>query len=176
MRLVVFGWGNVSRGDDGLGPLLLARIAEANWADASLIEDFQLQLEHALDLQGADLALFLDAGKDTPTPFAFTEIHARHGMTHTSHALAPEAVLGVYEKTLGRSPPTSFLLCVRGESFELGDGLSAEGAARLESAWAFLEALDRRRDVQSWRARISADRREKNKNPGVPQSPVGGKS
>ena len=27
MRLVVFGWGNESRGDDGLGPLLLARIA-----------------------------------------------------------------------------------------------------------------------------------------------------
>ena len=25
VKLVVFGWGNVSRGDDGLGPLLLAR-------------------------------------------------------------------------------------------------------------------------------------------------------
>ena len=31
MHLVIFGWGNVSRGDDGLGPLLLARIAEAGW-------------------------------------------------------------------------------------------------------------------------------------------------
>ena len=69
MKLVVFGWGNVSRGDDGLGPLLLARIAEAGWAESTLIEDFQLQLEHALDLQGADLALFLDAGKGTPAPF-----------------------------------------------------------------------------------------------------------
>ncbi|MDI9848690.1 hydrogenase maturation protease [Rhodoblastus sp. 17X3] len=153
MKLVVFGWGNVSRGDDGLGPLLLARIAEARWADASLIEDFQLQLEHALDLQGADLALFLDAGKNTPAPFAFTEIHARHGMTHTSHALAPEAVLGVYEKTMGGRPPPSFLLCVRGESFDLGEGLSAAGAARLEQSWAFLEALERARGPLEWRAR-----------------------
>jgi hydrogenase maturation protease len=173
VKLVVFGWGNVARGDDGLGPLLLARIAEARWADATLIEDFQLQLEHALDLQGADLALFLDAGKDTPAPFAFTEIHARHGMTHTSHALAPEAVLGVYEKTLGGSPPPSFLLCVSGESFELGEGLSAEGAARLEAAWAFLEALDRKWDPQTWRTRPSAGSHEK--NPAIPQSPAWGK-
>jgi hydrogenase maturation protease len=151
VRLVVFGWGNVSRGDDGLGPLLLARIAEAGWPDANLIEDFQLQLEHALDLQGADLALFLDAGKDTPAPFAFTEIHARHGMTHTSHALAPEAVLGVYEKTLGGRPPPSFLLCVRGKSFELGEGLSEEAAARLETAWAFLQRLRSAPSPESWR-------------------------
>jgi hydrogenase maturation protease len=152
VRLVVFGWGNVARGDDGLGPLLLGRVVEARWPDATLIEDFQLQLEHALDLQGADLVLFLDAGKDTPAPFAFTEIHARHGMTHTSHALAPEAVLSVYEKTLGGSPPPSFLLCVRGESFELGRGLSSEGAARLEAAWAFLQRLRSTPSPESWRA------------------------
>jgi hydrogenase maturation protease len=153
---VVFGWGNVSRGDDGLGPLLLARIAEAGWTDAILIEDFQLQLEHALDLQGAELALFLDAGKETPAPFAFSEIFPRAGMTHTSHALAPESVLGVYEKTLGGSPPPSFLLCVRGESFELGEGLSAEGAARLEQSWVFLEGLERARDPEAWRSRALA--------------------
>jgi hydrogenase maturation protease len=156
VRLVVFGWGNVARGDDGLGPLLLARIAEARWRDATLIEDFQLQLEHALDLQGADLALFLDAGKNTPAPFAFNEIFPRAGMTHTSHALAPEAVLGVYETTLGREPPPSFLLCVRGESFELGEGLSAEGAERLEQSWAFLEELERAREMEDWRSHASA--------------------
>ena len=152
MKLVVFGWGNVSRGDDGLGPLLLARIAEAGWAESTLIEDFQLQLEHALDLQGADLALFLDAGKGTPAPFAFTEIFARAGMTHTSHALAPESVLGVYEKTLGRNPTPSFLLCVRGESFGLGEGLSAEGAAGLEAAWIFLQGLHKAPSPENWRA------------------------
>ena len=94
MHLVIFGWGNVSRGDDGLGPLLLARIAEAGWENATLIEDFQLQIEHALDLQGADLALFIDAGKDTPAPFSFREIFPQDGMTHTTHALPPELCAG----------------------------------------------------------------------------------
>lgn len=155
MKLVVFGWGNLSRGDDGIGPLLLARLAQAQWPDASLIEDYQLQLEHALDLQGADLALFLDAGRDTLAPYAFSEIFARPGLTHTSHALAPESVLAVFEKTLGLTPPPSFLLCVRGESFDLGAGLSAQGATRLEQAWAFLAQLESARNPAAWRARLT---------------------
>ena len=152
MHLVVFGWGNLSRGDDGVGPLLLARIEQAGWPDAILIEDFQLQLEHALDLQGAELALFLDAGSGTPAPFHFREIFAQKGMTHTSHALSPESVLAVYAQVTGQPPPPSFLLCLRGESFELGEGLSAAATTRQEEAWAFLQQLERQRTAADWRA------------------------
>jgi len=141
VKRVVFGWGNVARGDDALGPLLLERIAQADWPDTILIEDYQLQLEHALDLQGADQALFIDAGRNTPAPFHFSKIGPRPGLAHTSHALAPESVLAVYEQTLGLKAPPSRLLCVRGERFELGEGLSAQGAARLEAAWAFLQKV-----------------------------------
>ena len=137
MRLVVFGWGNDARGDDGLGPLLLGRVARAGWPDVTVIEDFQLQIEHALDLDGAEAALFLDAGRDTPAPFTFTEITRGADASHTTHALAPEAVLDVYARSLGRTPPPSFMLCMRGERFELGEGLSAEASERLEGAWGF---------------------------------------
>jgi hydrogenase maturation protease len=152
MQLVVFGWGNVSRGDDGIGPLLLSRIEQAGWDDAILIEDYQLQLEHALDLDGADLALFIDAGTGTPAPFSFREIFPRQGMTHTSHALAPESVLAVFFQVTGKTPPPAFLLCVLGENFELGAGLSLEGAARLEMAWDFLQSLRQGQAPDSWRA------------------------
>jgi hydrogenase maturation protease len=151
LRLVIFGWGNDARGDDGLGPLLLARVAGAGWADVTMIEDFQLQIEHALDLDGADAALFLDAGKDTPAPFFFAEVLPRRGETFTTHAIAPEAVLEVYARTLGKIPPPSFTLCVRGERFELGEGLSAEAAERLETAWVFLQALMGERTLEAWR-------------------------
>ena len=151
MRLVVFGWGNDARGDDGLGPLLLARVARAAWPDVTTIEDFQLQIEHALDLDGAEAALFVDAGRDTPAPFAFAEIGPERGETHTTHALAPEAVLDVYARSLRRPPPPAFTLSMRGESFELGDGLSPEAADRLEVAWDFLQGLMRERSVEDWR-------------------------
>ena len=163
MRLAVFGWGNDARGDDGLGPLLLARVTGAGWSDVTTIEDFQLQIEHALDLDGAEMALFLDAGKDTPDPFAFREVEARRDQSHTTHALSPEALLDVYARSLGRAPPPSFVLCVRGERFELGEPLSAEAAERLEAAWVFVEALMRERTAASWRR--AADRRGRGGRP-----------
>jgi hydrogenase maturation protease len=159
VRLVAFGWGNDARGDDGLGPLLLGRVAGARWPDVATIEDFQLQIEHALDLDGAEMALFLDAGRGTPDPFSFREIEARRDASHTTHALSPEAVLDVYARSLGRAPPPSFMLAVRGESFELGESLSAEAAARLEAAWAFVEALMREPTVEGWR-RVARDHAE----------------
>jgi len=151
VRLVVFGWGNDARGDDGLGPMLLDRVAREDFPDVTTIEDFQLQIEHALDLEDADMALFLDAGKDTPAPFAFTEIEARRDASHTTHALSPEAVLHVYALALGRAPPPAFLLCLRGERFELGDGLSAPARDRLEKAWEFVTDLMRLRSPEAWR-------------------------
>ncbi len=151
MRIVVFGWGNDARGDDGLGPLLLARVGRENLPDVATIEDFQLQIEHALDLEGADLALFLDAGKETPAPFAFAEIFAKRDSSPLTHALSPEAVLDVFARTLERTPPPAFVLCVRGERFELGDCLSAEARERLEQAWAFLRRILIEPAPESWR-------------------------
>ena len=83
----------------------------------------------------------------------------RHGETFTTHALAPEAVLDVYARTLAKTPPPSFALCVRGERFELGEGLSAEASERLEAAWGFLQGLMRERTVEAWRHAVRADAR-----------------
>jgi len=159
VRLVVFGWGNDARGYDGLGPLLLARVARAAWPDVTTVEDFQLQIEHALDLDGAEAALFVDAGKDTPAPFSFIEIGPERGDSHTTHALAPEAVLDVYARSLRRPPPPAFTLSVRGERFELGEGLSAEARERLEAAWAFVQGLMGERSVEDWRRKAGASAR-----------------
>jgi len=77
--VVIFAVGNPSRGDDAIGPECCARLEQwlANEGLAErfeLIEDFQLQIEHALDLQGRQLALFIDAGARTPGPFTFRRI------------------------------------------------------------------------------------------------------
>ena len=73
MSVVVFAVGNPSRGDDALGPLLMDWLAEQARPGVHLVSDFQLQIEHALDLEGHQLALFIDAGTGTPAPFEFRE-------------------------------------------------------------------------------------------------------
>ena len=150
MRTIVLGWGNDARGDDALGPLLLRRIAEA-FPDLDTVEDYQLQIEHALDLDGFDAALFVDASRGLSEPFAFREIAPSAARTPTTHALSPEAVLDVYAKVKGRAPPPAFVLALRGVQFELGEGLSEAGAEALEAATAFCAQLMTSRSLEHWR-------------------------
>ncbi len=153
--LVVFAVGNPSRGDDALGPVLCGRLAE--WLEneglagqVELVEDFQLQIEHALDLVGRDLALFIDAGAGTPAPYAFRRIAPAAGIAHTTHELPPEAVLQVYRQTEGGEPPPAFVLCVRGDCFELGEPLSTAAEANAAAAFACLQRLCRTPRLEAW--------------------------
>lgn len=150
--VVVFAIGNPSRGDDAIGPVLLERLGD--WLEGEgladrfeLVEDFQLQIEHALDLQGRQQAVFIDAGVNLPAPFLFEQIYPSSAVAHTTHALSPQAVLQVYKQTEGHEPPVAFVLGVRGECFELGEGLSPEAERRVAAALDFLKT--RFRDLKS---------------------------
>jgi len=158
--VVVFAVGNPSRGDDAIGPLLLERLAD--WLSAEgltgqfeLIEDFQLNIEHVLDLQNRQLALFIDAGAQTPAPFTFERVVPAAGIAHTTHELPPAAVLQVFRQTEGSEPPPAFVLCVRGEQFELGESLSAAADRNLQVAFEFLQALCRNPRLSVWEQAVT---------------------
>ena len=155
--LVVFAVGNPSRGDDAIGPVICGRLAK--WLEneklterVELIEDFQLNVEHALDLQGRELALFIDAGENTPAPFIFEQIFPSTVPSHTTHALPPQAVLQVYRQMEGTEPPPAFVLCVRGEKFELGEPLTAAAENHAEWAFKMLMGLCRQPMLAKWEA------------------------
>jgi hydrogenase maturation protease len=139
--LLVFGWGNPSRGDDALGPLFVARLRDAlgpeDAARVEFLEDFQLQIEHALDLVGREQVLFVDASIDGPRPFEASTLEAAADTGFSTHALAPQAVLHVFRTLHGRSAPPCTLLAIRGESFGLGEPLGAEAGRHLEQALAW---------------------------------------
>jgi hydrogenase maturation protease len=157
-RVVVLGWGNATRGDDAIGPLLMERVERLDLPHVATVVDYQLQIEHALDLVERDLVLFVDSGFETPAPFFFVETAARRGMTHASHGLQPEAVLDVYRQVTGKTPPSAFVLCVRGENFDLIESTSPLAAQRLELAWEFLHARLEAPDIAAWRKAIVAGR------------------
>mgnify|MGYP000881399482 FL=1 len=157
--VVVFAVGNPSRGDDAIGPELCGRLEkwlknEGLEDQVELIEDFQLQIEHVLDLQGRQLALFIDAGENTPAPYTFKQIAPATGIAHTTHELPPEAVLQVYLQTEGSEPPPSFVLCVSGEKFELGEPLTATASRHLEAAFKLLMRLCRNPSLAEWKKAV----------------------
>jgi hydrogenase maturation protease len=139
--VLVLAVGNPSRGDDAIGPALAARIEAAGWPGVEVITEFQLQVENALDLVGRERTLFIDAGTGTPAPLELRKITPlvpgtdSGNFAYTSHALSPEAVLRTYARVQADSPPESWILCVRGERFELGEGLSPDAARNVDTAW-----------------------------------------
>ena len=132
--VLVLAVGNPSRGDDAIGPELAARLEAAGLPGVEVITEFQLQVENALDLVGRERVIFVDAGTGTPAPYDLRRVTSTAAFLHTSHALSPEAVLATYARVTGAPPPEAWVLCVRGESFELGEPLSAAAAARLDAA------------------------------------------
>lgn len=160
-RLLVIAVGNASRGDDALGPLLLERLRAAAGgradaadvtaaADVEFLSEFQLQVEHALDLVGRDAVLFVDAARPGHVDgCALQPVAADVAAPLWSHALRPQALLQVFRQVEGRPPPPAWLLAIEGRGFELGAPLSAAARAHLDAA----EALARDWLAQHGRAR-----------------------
>ncbi|AVZ78793.1 hypothetical protein C3497_04500 [Zoogloeaceae bacteirum Par-f-2] len=140
-RTVVFAVGNRSRGDDALGPLLAERLESLGAPGVSVVCDHQLQIEHALEMAGAERVLFVDAAQGLAADAELRALAPEPGRATFSHALTPTALLAVYRQVHGRPPPPAWVLAVAGESFALGAGLSARAAAAVEQAWAVLQEL-----------------------------------
>jgi hypothetical protein len=85
--------------------------------------------------------IFVDAGTGTPAPFELRRVTAAAGFLHTSHALSPEAVLAVFQRLNSVAAPESWLLCIRGECFDLGEQLTPSAVGHLEAAWPALLRL-----------------------------------
>jgi hydrogenase maturation protease len=134
--ILIFGWGNPSRGDDALGPLFVERIEALRLPGVECLTDFQLQVEHALDLKDRRRVLFVDASIDTPA-FSASRIEPNRDTTFTTHAISPQSVMQTFIDIERAAPPPCWLLAIGGRSFELGEPLSADAAANLEAALAW---------------------------------------
>jgi len=152
--LLVFGYGNLSRGDDALGPLLIGHVEQylaPKLAKMEVLCDFQLQIEHALDLECRDLVLFVDASVADIGCFDFSELTAAKDDSYSTHAMSPAAVMSVYQSIKKKTPPPCFMLGIKGERFELGESLSANAQHNLSKACKFVDGLLLKPDYQVWK-------------------------
>jgi len=140
--ILIVGYGNPGRGDDGLGPAFVEAVEQWELPNVETVAVMQLQIELVLDLYGRYEILFVDATAEGKKPFSLCSLEPRKDGSYTSHAMHPAALLHGYRQLYQVSPPQSRLLAIRGENFALGDELSPIGRANLAAALA------------TWRARI----------------------
>ena len=124
-RLLIIGYGNPLRRDDGIGWRVADRLATLAGDAAKVLTVHQLTPELAEPISKAGLVIFIDAcyagragswtcetiSPDQESPAAFT------------HYFAPENLLG-YAKAIFGAKPKALLISVAGASFDCGDQLS----------------------------------------------------
>ncbi len=154
--ILIFGYGNLSRGDDALGVLMLEHI-EANFSleHVDLLTDFQLQIEHALDLENREQVIFVDASAKSDIAFEFTRLQPVRDLSHTTHAMTPAAILDTYLTIKKETPPPCFLLAIGAESFELGEDLGEKAKQNLAKATEFINHLLKNPTLDFWQTQIT---------------------
>ena len=152
--VLIFAYGNPSRGDDALGPAMF-ELLEKNKDETSeldnvdLLIDYQLQIEHAIDLEQRDCVLFIDASVSAAAPYEFHRLQAERDSSYTTHAMSPAAVLDVYQHINQRKPPFSYMLTIRGYEFGLGQSISEPAKVNLQQSYEFIKKL-LATDIEQW--------------------------
>ena len=145
-QVLIFTYGNPSRGDDALGPAIFELLEkysqEVGKLDCvDLLTDYQLQIEHAVDLEQRECALFIDASVSCPAPYKFHRLRPQQDDSYTTHAQSPAAVLAVYRKINQQEPPPSYMLSIRGYEFGLGQTMTGQAEKNLAISFEFVKEL-----------------------------------
>ncbi len=137
--ILIFAYGNPSRGDDALGPELLQRLAEKIrltdlHTQVELLTDFQLQIEHALDMENRRQVIFVDASVKPEKAFSFSLLEGKKDDSYTSHAMSPESLMNLFQQLYPHDSAEVFLLAIRGYRFDLGQPLTEQAEINLGQA------------------------------------------
>ena len=138
-RVVIFGYGNPLRGDDGVGWRVAEAVSDC-WADRVLVRTAQQPLpEWAADLNDADIACFVDASDIVSAPQLQPVSTGVDIASTDSHNLNPEQLLRLTQTAYGRTPQV-FTLHVPAFTYDFGDALSPVARAGVRDAVLLLNA------------------------------------
>ena len=147
---LIFSWGNPSRGDDAIGPYISDALSQKCDQNVEILTDYQLQIEHVLDLEHRDRVLFIDASITASPPFDFDRLYAARDDSYTSHAMSPQSLLAVHEQVRQAAAPASFMLSVAAQRFKLGDAISTQAMEHLKASIDFIEKQLLTQDLRHW--------------------------
>lgn len=159
--ILLFAYGNLSRGDDALGPMLLQRIQhvyqhrQCQWP-LIFLQDYQLQIEHVMDMKGCEQVILMDASRSQIEPLRFYRVDDEDDITHHStHIITPSQLLNIYQQVHDEPAPPTSMLALQGYRFELGEGLSAMAENNLIRAENFLITLLQCPTTEAWQQQLS---------------------
>jgi hydrogenase maturation protease len=146
-KILLIGFGNPARADDGLGPALAEKIESKNLSLVTVEADYQLTIEDSAQAAEHDIVIFADASADGAEPFSFEPVVAKYSDGFSTHSVEPAHIMALAESLFG-SKAKGFILGIRGYEFDrFGEGLTDKAKANLKKAVDFFEGYIQRKTM-----------------------------
>ncbi len=152
-KVLLIGYGNPGRLDDGLGPALARSIAQRGIKGVRIDSDYQLTVEDAAAAAEVETVIFADADTNGPEPFWLKRLEVGSVRpSFSTHSISPEGVLAL-ARELFDAKTEAWLMGIRGYDFnEFGEGLSSRAQENLSAASGYLELALRTGQFEEVRA------------------------
>ncbi len=125
--VLVIGYGNLLRGDDGVGQRVATVVAEWQLPNVRSRSVHQLMPELAQELSEVNLALFVDAGLTINQVTLAPLEPSLDPQLPWGHSLSPQTLLGL-SQWLYHCAPQGWMITIPGVNFSHSDHLSAMAA------------------------------------------------
>jgi len=141
-KILVLGYGNPGRQDDGVGVLLVDELykwaGEYNISYLSTDSNYQLNLEDAATISGFQLVIFADASKENIGNYEMTDLIPSASVDFTMHSVSPAFIMYICEQIFNHNPK-AYLLHIKGYSWEFMQDPTPEAMENLKGATEFLK-------------------------------------
>ena len=147
-KVLVYGYGNLGRKDDGLGVMCAEAIEK--WAEEEKLDwldvdtNYQLNIEDADTISGYDEVYFVDASLEEIDNVEITEVDPSDAKIEFSmHAVSPSYVLHLCQKIFNKAPKT-YLIHIKGYEWDFVEGLTPKAQENLEQAINWLQEQNKK--------------------------------
>ena len=140
--ILVYGYGNPGRQDDGAGVMLAEKLDE--WIVSRKLEgvhtdsNYQLNLEDAATISQYDLVIFADASHEEIDDFRMDTLVGSARVEFSMHAVTPAFILHLSKEVFNREPE-AYLLHIKGYEWEFMASMTEKGEENLLKALHFLQ-------------------------------------
>lgn len=142
IQILVYGYGNPGREDDGLGIELVRRLEtwskQSGFQGIEFDSNYQLNIEDAEIISGKDVVIFADASTEEIEDFIITEVTEESDATFTTHAASPGYILKLCKELFGKCPRV-YLIHIKGYQWEFHESISVNAENNLQKAFEFMK-------------------------------------
>lgn len=139
-ELLVIGYGNTLRGDDGVGPRVAEAVQALQLPGVRTLVCQQLSPEYADPISRVKTVVFVDAAVDAPREVQLRQLEPNETTQIMAHAADPRTMLALARDVFGHAPE-AWWLTIPAVKLDFSEDLTPEAQRGFETALEKIQAL-----------------------------------